>query len=210
MTSDQATPGKQGSTAMAVAISFSAIALCGVLAVGFVLAVGVLKAHHGGLWSVLAATAVFGLAVLAIALAAARLGQRAMRMTPSPAASRYARRFSAAMGLYVLALLAAITAEVQLRPVGALAYALAVLPALPLLAAIAAIGLYLSEETDEFQRAVQVEAALWATGGALAVATVFGFLQTFGLAPMVPAWAVFPLWSMLLGPAQMIARWRYR
>jgi hypothetical protein len=39
---------------------------------------------------------------------------------------------------------------------------------------------------------------------------VFGFLQTFGLAPMVPAWAVFPLWSMLLGPAQMIARWRYR
>jgi len=87
---------------------------------------------------------------------------------------------------------------------------LSIQPVSALVAAIVIMGLYLREETDEFERAVQVESALWATGGMLAIATVWGFLETFRLAPYVPTWAVFPLWALLLGPAQIIARWRYR
>jgi len=57
---------------------------------------------------------------------------------------------------------------------------------------------------------VQAEAALWATGGLLAVATVWGFLEMFGLVPHIESWAAFPIWAVCLAPAQVLARRRYR
>ena len=115
-----------------------------------------------------------------------------------------------AISLYVVALTGAITAFVRLHPTGPLAYLLAVAPALPIVATIVIMGLYLREETDEFERTVQMESALWAIGGVLVVATVWGFLEMFKLVPHIDSWAVFPAWAALLGPAQIIARRRYQ
>jgi hypothetical protein len=43
------------------------------------------------------------------------------------------------------------------------------------------------------------------------VCTVFGFLQSFDLAPQsVPLWAVFPLLAICLIPAQGWVKWKYR
>ena len=98
----------------------------------------------------------------------------------------------------------------SLKPTGPLAWLLAVLPAVPLTAAIVVVGLYLREETDEFQRAVFAESALWATGGLLALANVWGFLEMFRIVPHIPAWIAFPLWAVLFAPSQMIVRRRYR
>jgi hypothetical protein len=72
------------------------------------------------------------------------------------------------------------------------------------------MGLYLREETDEFERAIQAEAALWASGGMLALATIWGFLELFELVPHIQTWWAFPIWAFLLGPGQVIARRRYR
>jgi len=72
------------------------------------------------------------------------------------------------------------------------------------------IGLYLREETDEFERAIQTEAALWATGGVMAIATTWGFLEMFGLVAHLESWWAFPVWAALLGPGQLLARRRYR
>jgi amino acid permease len=206
-----ATSKELGSPIKAVVVSMLfCFVCCGAAAVAFIAMARYLSAHHAGFWAMMATTVVYCVVILALALSTARIARRLMKATLSTAAKRYARRFTAAMSLYALALVVAIGAYIRIQPTGVLAYALAIAPAIPLVAAIVIIGLYLREETDEFERAVQVESALWATGGMLAIATVWGFLETFRLAPNVPTWAVFPIWAVLLGPAQIIARWRYR
>jgi hypothetical protein len=183
---------------------------CGALAFLFIWATGWLRARHAGVWPILALAGVYAVAVTAVALTGAWLGRRVARVEISSAAKRYARRFTAAMMLYVAVLMGVLYAFIGLRVTGPLAYALAAAPAAPLIGAIAVIGLYLREEQDEFQRAIMVEAALWATGGMLAITTVWGFLETFGLVIHLPSWLTFVVWSVLFGPGQIIARMRYR
>ena len=89
-----------------------------------------------------------------------------------------------------------------------LAYALAIAPAIPLVAAIVIIGLYLREETDEFERAAGRKRPL-GDRRRCRHCDGPGLLETFRLAP-TSTWVVFPIWAVLLGPAQIIARWRYR
>ena len=197
--------------AMALTVTLGVIA-CGAAAVAFSFTIRYLSATHAGPIAETASILLYGAIILGIAAWLARVGQRAMKMTPSAAAKRYRRRFMIAMGLYVLTLTGAIEAYrlALLQAGGALAYGLAILPALPLMGAIAAMGLYLKEETDEFERAIQAESALWATGGLLAIATVWGFLEMFGLVPHVESWVAFPAWAVFLAPAQVITRRRYR
>jgi hypothetical protein len=195
--------------AMALTIGLGVIA-CGAAAVAFSFTIGYVNSVHAGAMAETAVIILYGAVIIGIATWLAKVGQRTMKMTPSAAAKRYQRRFLIAMALYVLALTGSIEAWQTLRPAGVLAYALAVLPALPLMGAIAVMGFYLKEETDEFERAVQAEAALWATGGLLAIASVWGFLEMFSLAPHVETWAAFPVWAVFLGPAQVLARRRYR
>lgn len=187
------------------------IALAGCLiAFGVYLnAIEAMDKHHLGYWAHVGATVGFGAAILAVVLFAKRVGgQKASEC--SPAARVYQRRALLCAGTYMLTLSAAIGLRHEVAPNGVLAYAVAIAPAVPLIAMIVVIGIYLREEPDEFLRAVQTEGCLWATGGTLAIATVWGFLEMFNLAPHVPAWAAFPIWCLLLGPGQIIARRRYR
>ncbi|HUB84165.1 MAG TPA: hypothetical protein VL971_00620 [Rhizomicrobium sp.] len=177
-----------------------------VLAVlGFVAATFYFRAHHASLWIELAPAVVF--CGIVIVLAAGRLRHTAPANI-SPAARRYSRRLLIALAFYCAAFFAALAASDH--SVGALAYAFAVAPALPLLAAIAIMGFYLHEENDEFQRLMFIESALWATGLLLAIATTWGFLETFHLAPHVESWVAFPLWAALNVPSRAIVRWRYQ
>jgi hypothetical protein len=82
---------------------------------------------------------------------------------------------------------------------GAAAYAVAVLPALPIIGIFAAIGRYLVEEQDEYIRSLMVRQTLWASGFALSVATVWGFLESFGVAGHVDAYYIAVVWFFGLG-----------
>jgi hypothetical protein len=195
--------------AMALTVALGVVA-CGAAAVAFSFTFGYVRDSHAGPVAETATILLYGAVIMGIAAWLAKVGQRAMKMTPSAAAKRYSHRFLIAMSLYVLALTGAIEADKLLQPGGVLHYGLAILPALPLMGAIVAMGLYLKEETDEFERAIQAEAALWATGGLLTLATVWGFLEMFGLVPHVQSWVAFPAWALFLAPAQVIARRRYR
>ena len=186
-----------------------ALAGCGLAMGAFLWAVQWMTSVGLGYWPHVALTLVFGAVVLGIVWTAKRLGgQKASDC--SPAARRYQRRMLVAAAVYMLTLIAAIGVHDHFHPTGVLAYAVAIAPAIPLIAVIIGLGVYLREEPDEFLRAVQAEGALWATGGTLAAASVWGFLETFELAPHVPSWAGFPLWCLLLAPGQIIARRRYR
>ena len=70
-------------------------------------------------------------------------------------------------------------------PTGPLAWALALLPALPLVAIFLAMGRYLVEEGDEYLRSLMVRKTLIATGFMLIVTTCWGFLQSFDQVPRV-------------------------
>ncbi len=186
-----------------------ALAGCGVAFAGYLWVLHLMELRGLGYWPHVAATVVFFGLILAIALFAKRVGGQTASDC-SPSARRYQRRIFVASGLYMLLLVAAIGIHDQLHPTGVLAYVVAAAPAVPLIGVVACIGFYLREEQDEFLRAVQAEGALWATGGTLAIASVWGFLEMFGLAAHVPSWAAFPIWCLLLGPGQLLARRRYR
>ena len=78
-------------------------------------------------------------------------------------------------------------------------YLAAVLPALPIIGIFGAIGRYLVEEQDEYVRMLMVRQTLWASGFALSVATVWGFLESFDLVGHVDAYYVAVLWFGGLG-----------
>jgi hypothetical protein len=169
----------------------------------FLVAVRFMRERHlGAGW--------YGAAILGAAYAASRAGQRLSGVTPTPAAGRYRRRFLVAMTAYVFTLLVAESLYIALHPAPWLAWPLALAPSIPIIATIVVMGLYLREETDELERAIASEAALWATGGLLAIATTWGFLEQFGLVIHVEAWAAFPVWAICLGPATAIVRRRYQ
>jgi hypothetical protein len=93
---------------------------------------------------------------------------------------------------------------------GAVAWMVAVLPALPIVAALIFTALYLTEEKDEFQRTILTQSLLWGIGGTLAVTTVWGYLEGFALAPNLdPIW-VYPIFTLFAGISNPMVRLRYR
>lgn len=126
----------------------------------------------------------------------------------TPAAMAYSRRALPLSAAYVIGLLGAITAHDRLHVDGPALYAIAIVPALPLLGVIWALGRLLVEETDEYQRALAVRKMLVATGFLLVVATIWGFFEDFGLAPHLPAYWAFIVWCVGLGLGGIINKAR--
>lgn len=134
-----------------------------------------------------------------------------MNCFPKNAAQRrYLWRFGPTMGLYMAFLFTTVLVVKHGHPSGAALYALALLPALPILAALVIVGMYLIEEPDEFERTVMVQSMLWSIGGVLGLTTVWGFLEMFApVAHLQPFW-LFPLFWFLVGVSAPLVRWRYR
>lgn len=82
---------------------------------------------------------------------------------------------------------------------GAAAYVAAILPALPVIGIFAAMGRYLVEEQDEYVRVLMVRQTLWASGFALSLATVWGFLESFDLAGHIDSYYIVIVWFGGLG-----------
>ncbi|MFL6847288.1 MAG: hypothetical protein ACJ8EI_02805, partial [Sphingomicrobium sp.] len=87
---------------------------------------------------------------------------------------------------------------------GGIEYAVAALPAVPVIGLFVAIGRYLVEEQDEYLRMLMVRQTLWASGFALSVATVWGFLENFDLVEHVDAYSVAIVWFAGLGLGALI------
>lgn len=133
-----------------------------------------------------------------------------MNNTASPAGRRYVKRFMPVMAVYVVMVLGVSWAFNTRALTGPVAWALAAAPALPLLGIIWAMGMYLREETDEFQRSVLIESILWGLGLTMAGLSVWGFLEIYVDAPKLPTFLAFPLFCCAMGIAQPLVRRRYR
>jgi len=84
------------------------------------------------------------------------------------------------------------------------AFVVAVLPALPIIGIFGAIGRYLVEEQDEYVRMLMVRQILWASGLTLSFATVWGFLDNFGLVGHADGYWLIALWFAGLGLGGMV------
>lgn len=110
------------------------------------------------------------------------------------AVRRYNRSVLLLSILYAAGLVTAIYLFRHAPPSGPIAYALGILPALPIIGVFAALGRYLIEEPDEYVRMVTVRQSLIASGFLLSIATAWGFLESFGLLPHVHAYYAAVLW----------------
>ncbi len=129
-------------------------------------------------------------------------GNQAMR--------RFRNRSIASAALVVLFAFVAAGSFRLLHLHGALAYLVAILPALPILWALIAVGQYLAEEKDEFQRSLLVQCLLGGIGGALAVTTVWGYMEDFARAPRLDLIYIYPIFWLFVGIAMPVVRRRYR
>ncbi|MEA3065338.1 MAG: hypothetical protein QOJ27_1790 [Sphingomonadales bacterium] len=117
----------------------------------------------------------------------------------TPAQRRYNKRVLALSLLYAVFLIGVSWLFRRNDPAGALAFLLALLPALPLVGIFVAMGRYLVEERDEYLRMVVARQSLIATGFTLIVTTCWGFLQSFGQLPNVDFYWAAILWFGGLG-----------
>src|SRR6185312_6726519 len=145
--------------------------------------------------AMMAATAAYAAAVLGMVFLWSRTASVRACMTKTPAAARYRRRMMIASAVYVATLLLAVGIYARHPQPGPLSYALAIAPGLAVAGMFVVMGLYLREEGDEFERTVQVESSLWATGVVMMGSAVWGFLELFRLAPHVQLWLLVPIWS---------------
>jgi hypothetical protein len=106
--------------------------------------------------------------------------------------------------VYAIVLIAAVYGFKHQLFIGPIAYLIAILPALPIIGIFGAMGRYLVEEQDEYVRMLMVRQTLWASGFALSVATIWGFLENFGLVEHVDAYSVAIVWFFGLGVGAMI------
>ena len=120
-------------------------------------------------------------------------------MIMSPATRRYNKRVILLSLIYAVFLIGAVYAFKHHLVGGPVAWIVAILPALPIIGILAAIGLYLVEEQDEYVRMLMVRQTLWASGFALSIATMWGFLESFELVSHVEVYWVSVLWFGGLG-----------
>jgi hypothetical protein len=126
------------------------------------------------------------------------------------AVRRYTYRMMTAMTVYCIFLFAAVWTFRHRHPAGIFAYALAILPAVPIVAVIVIVGLYLAEEKDEFLRNLLVQSSVWGIGGTLAVTSIWGFLELFLPVPHFDLYLVFPMFWVFVGISSALIRMRYR
>lgn len=128
-------------------------------------------------------------------------------MSMNAAKRRYLARFWPVMVLYVAAVFGVSYWFNSAPPSGALKYAVAVLPALPIIGVFIVLGRYLVEETDEFVRLRQMIALLLAIGLTLTFCAVWGFLEIYADVPQIGLFNVVWVFFLNFGIGSAAAKW---
>lgn len=122
----------------------------------------------------------------------------ALGKSSSSAHKRYVFRTMAFMTGYVAVNVAAIFGAFDDIASPAAAWALALTVSAPVIGQIWAT-LSLMKESDEFVRAVTAKQFILAAGAAMAIASVWGFGESYAAAPHIPAWIIYPLFWACFG-----------
>jgi len=124
--------------------------------------------------------------------------------TSTPAGKRYQRRVLVTMSLYIAVLFATVRAVKHMHPHGWELYVISLLPAIPLLAVMAQLGIYLQEEKDEYIRLITMRSLLVGTAALLAVLVVNDFLRSISGAAALPVFTSWVTFFLAFGVAQAV------
>ena len=127
-------------------------------------------------------------------------------MAKTPAHRRYVKRVLIAMVGYVATLFLAEMLIDDRGLSGPLAWLVALLPGLCVASVFWAIGRLLIEETDEYLRSLLVRQMLVATGLTMVIATIYGFLENYGLVGHIDAFYLTVLFFAGLGVGSLVNR----
>jgi hypothetical protein len=126
------------------------------------------------------------------------------------AGKRYARRVSVTMAIYVVLVFGAALYVKHFSPHGWLLYLWALLPAIPLIAMVGAMGLYLQEEKDEYLRMLTVRSLLAGTGVLIVTLVVNDFLRSFAKGGPLPPFVAYVMFFIAFGATQAVQTMRNR
>jgi xanthosine utilization system XapX-like protein len=108
------------------------------------------------------------------------------------------------MLFYFAVLFGAISIVKHTHPHGWLLYTISVLPALPILAMLGALGVYLQEEKDEYIRLITMRSLLTGTAALLAMLVVNDFLRSISGAAAIPPFTSWVVFFLVFGLAQAV------
>lgn len=121
-----------------------------------------------------------------------------MGQSGTAAGKRYVVRTLAFMSGYVAVNVAAIFGAFDDIRSPVAAWGLAAVVSAPVVGQIWAT-LSLMRESDEFVRALVAKQFIVASGLAMAIASVWGFGESYAQAPHIPAWLIYPLFWACFG-----------
>jgi hypothetical protein len=82
---------------------------------------------------------------------------------------------------------------------------MAIVASVPVLGMLASWGRYLSDERDEYHQTLTLRRIAIATNATMGAAVVWGFLQAFGVMPLVEAYWIPFTWVVMQGASAFIA-----
>jgi hypothetical protein len=123
----------------------------------------------------------------------------------TPAQRAHIRRVLWLLLVYALVLPPLVWLRATRHVSDVIAVAMAIAASLPVLGIFASWGRYLSDERDEYHQSVTLRRIAVATNATMGAAVVWGFLQAFGVMPLVEAYWVPFVWVVMQGMSGCIA-----
>jgi hypothetical protein len=117
----------------------------------------------------------------------------------TPAQRAHTRRTLWLMLVYLIILPPLVWLHAHRHIGPAVSLLMAVVASLPLLGFFASWGRYLSDENDEYHQAMTLRRIAVATTATMGAAVVWGFLQAFGVMPLVEAYWIPFVWVVIQG-----------
>jgi hypothetical protein len=93
---------------------------------------------------------------------------------------------------------------------GSIPLLMAIAASLPVLGIFASWGRYVSDERDEYHRSLTLGRIAIATNATMGAAVVWGFLQAFGVMPLIETYWVPFVWVLIQGMYGCIAQFAAR
>src|SRR3954470_12579122 len=123
----------------------------------------------------------------------------------TPAQRAHVRRTLWLLLVYALILPPLVWIRANTAVAGSIPLLMAVVASLPVLGIFASWGRYLSDERDEYHQALTLRRNAIATNATMGAAVIWGFLQAFGVMPLIEAYWIPFLWVIIQGLNATIA-----
>src|SRR4051812_31240945 len=123
----------------------------------------------------------------------------------TPAQRAHTRRILCLLLVYAIILPPLVWIRANTAGPGCLPMIMAMAASLPVLGIFASWGRYLSDERDEYHQTLALRRIAVATNATMGAAVVWGFLQAFGVMPLVEAYWIPFVWVVIQGASGCIA-----